>query len=145
MHFAAQTHVDNSFGNSFAFTKTTFWARRVARVAKCLAPSNACMSPRTKCTGKAVRVECLKHRAREFIGTDESVFGNESGRGNACHGVRTFHGLAVSHHQRKQRLWTASISGKAIPKFIMLAKRGLQIPLHGDGMATRSYMHVRMP
>ena len=31
---------------------------------------------------------------------------------------------------------------KAIPKFIMLAKRGLQIPLHGDGMSTRSYMHV---
>ena len=24
----------------------------------------------------------------------------------------------------------------------MLAKRGLQIPLHRDGMATRSYMHV---
>jgi dTDP-D-glucose 4,6-dehydratase len=24
MQFAAQTHVDNSFGNSFEFTKTTF-------------------------------------------------------------------------------------------------------------------------
>jgi dTDP-D-glucose 4,6-dehydratase len=31
---------------------------------------------------------------------------------------------------------------KAIPKFIMLARNGAQIPLHGDGQATRSYMHV---
>ncbi len=31
---------------------------------------------------------------------------------------------------------------KAIPKFIMLAKKGMKIPIHGDGLATRSYMHV---
>lgn len=31
---------------------------------------------------------------------------------------------------------------KAIPKFILLAMNGLKIPIHGDGMATRSYMHV---
>ena len=31
---------------------------------------------------------------------------------------------------------------KAIPKFIILASRGKQIALHGDGLATRSYMHV---
>jgi dTDP-D-glucose 4,6-dehydratase len=31
---------------------------------------------------------------------------------------------------------------KAIPKFIMLARNGLKIPIHGDGLASRSYMHV---
>jgi UDP-glucose 4,6-dehydratase len=31
---------------------------------------------------------------------------------------------------------------KAIPKFIMLARNGARIPIHGDGQATRSYMHV---
>ena len=31
---------------------------------------------------------------------------------------------------------------KAIPKFIMLARSGAKIPIHGDGLATRSYMHV---
>lgn len=31
---------------------------------------------------------------------------------------------------------------KAIPKFAILASRGEKISLHGDGLATRSYMHV---
>ena len=31
---------------------------------------------------------------------------------------------------------------KATPKFILLAQNGAQIPIHGDGLATRSYMHV---
>jgi dTDP-D-glucose 4,6-dehydratase len=30
---------------------------------------------------------------------------------------------------------------KTIPKFIMLAKNGMEIPIHGDGLATH-YMHV---
>ena len=30
---------------------------------------------------------------------------------------------------------------KVIPKFIMLARNGARIPIHGDGQATRSYMH----
>ena len=31
---------------------------------------------------------------------------------------------------------------KAIPKFVILASRGERVPIHGDGRATRSYMHV---
>ena len=29
MHFAAQTHVDNSFGNSFAFTQAKHWGDNI--------------------------------------------------------------------------------------------------------------------
>ena len=31
---------------------------------------------------------------------------------------------------------------KVIPKFSVLAKHGEKISIHGDGTATRSYMHV---
>lgn len=31
---------------------------------------------------------------------------------------------------------------KAIPKFTLLASRGDDIPIHGDGGATRSYLYV---
>ena len=31
---------------------------------------------------------------------------------------------------------------KAVPKFTILASMGEKIPIHGDGLATRSYMHV---
>lgn len=31
---------------------------------------------------------------------------------------------------------------KMIPKFILRARRGLDLPIHGDGMAVRSYLYV---
>lgn len=31
---------------------------------------------------------------------------------------------------------------KAIPKFTLLASRGDDLPIHGDGGATRSYLYV---
>jgi dTDP-D-glucose 4,6-dehydratase len=31
---------------------------------------------------------------------------------------------------------------KMIPKFIYRAQRGLELPIHGDGLATRSYLYV---
>ena len=32
---------------------------------------------------------------------------------------------------------------KLIPKMTLLAKRGAKLPIHGDGEAVRSYLHVR--
>lgn len=30
----------------------------------------------------------------------------------------------------------------AVPKFVLLASRGERLPVHGDGLATRSYLYV---
>jgi dTDP-D-glucose 4,6-dehydratase len=31
---------------------------------------------------------------------------------------------------------------KLVPKFVLLASRGEQLPVHGDGLSTRSYLYV---
>lgn len=50
--------------------------------------------------------------------------------------------VATHHHSWKQRLGPNEYPEKMISKFSVLAKRGEKISIHGDGTATRSYMHV---
>ena len=145
MHFAAQTHVDNSFGNSFAFTKNNILGTHV-------------LLESCKMLGTIKR---FLH-----VSTDE-VYGESSYELNASNtehaslleptnpysATKAGAEMLVMAYGRSYDLPYLITRGnnvygphqfpeKAIPKFIMLAKRGLQIPLHGDGMATRSYMHV---
>ena len=35
-----------------------------------------------------------------------------------------------------------SAPSSTVPKFALLASRGERLPVHGDGSATRSYLHV---
>ena len=145
MHFAAQTHVDNSFGNSFEFTKNNI-------------------------QGTHVLLESIKSvgNIRRFlhVSTDE-VYGESSHELNQANvesvslleptnpysATKAGAEMLVMAYGRSYNLPYIITRGnnvygphqypeKAIPKFIMLAKNGEKIPIHGDGLATRSYMHV---
>ena len=67
---------------------------------------------------------------------------DQGGRGDARHGVWMLVRVATHHHSWKQRLGPNEYPEKMILKFAVLAKRGEKISIHGDGTATRSYMHV---
>lgn len=145
MHFAAQTHVDNSFGNSFAFTENNI-------------------------VGTHVLLESSKilGTIRRFlhVSTDE-VYGESSYELNEANSERTSlleptnpysaskagAEMLVMAYGRSYDMPFIITRGnnvygphqfpeKAIPKFIMLAQGGKNIPIHGNGLATRSYMHV---
>lgn len=145
MHFAAQTHVDNSFGNSFEFSVNNF-------------------------DGTHVLLECAKeHKLLErfvHVSTDE-VYGEssfESGNSNKEHtsllqptnpyaATKAGAEMLVMAYGQSCGLKYIITRGnnvygphqypeKAIPKFISLLHRQRKIPIHGDGLAVRSYMHV---
>ena len=145
LHFAAQTHVDNSFGNSFEFTENNIRGTHVLLEA-------------VKTLGTIKR---FLH-----VSTDE-VYGESSYELDAANvehtslleptnpysATKAGAEMLVMAYGRSYNLPYMITRGnnvygphqypeKAIPKFIMLARNGQQIPLHGDGMATRSYMHV---
>ena len=40
------------------------------------------------------------------------------------------------------RLARVQFPEKAIPKFILRAQRGQDLPIHGDGLSVRSYLYV---
>ena len=145
MHFAAQTHVDNSFGNSFAFTKDNI-------------------------EGTHVLLEAVTEfgNVRRFIhvSTDE-VYGESSyelGESNFEHtsvlkptnpysaskaaaemlvmAYGTSYNLPYIITRGNNVYGPHQFPEKAVPKFILLAIAGKKLPVHGNGSAKRSYMYV---
>lgn len=143
MHFAAQTHVDNSFGNSFEFTKNNIYGTHVLL--------EAC-----KVTGQIRRF--IHVSTDEVYGeTDEdAVVGNHEASQllptNPYSATKAGAEMLVMAYGRSYGLPVITTRGnnvygpnqfpeKLIPKFILLAMRGQQLPIHGDGSNVRSYLY----
>lgn len=143
MHFAAQTHVDNSFGNSFEFTKNNIYGTHVLL--------EAC-----KVTGQIRRF--IHVSTDEVYGeTDENaVVGNHEASQllptNPYSATKAGAEMLVMAYGRSYGLPVITTRGnnvygpnqfpeKLIPKFILLAMRGQSLPIHGDGSNVRSYLY----
>jgi dTDP-glucose 4,6-dehydratase len=140
-----QTHVDNSFGNSLAFTMNNTYGTHVLLEA------------------------ARKHgKIRRFINvsTDE-VYGESSlNKDSGCDETSTLEPtnpysaakagaeMMVKSYMTSYKLPCIITRGnnvygphqfpeKLIPKMTLLANRGDMLPVHGDGKAVRSYLHVR--
>lgn len=143
MHFAAQTHVDNSFGNSFEFTKNNIYGTHVLL--------EAC-----KVTGQIRRF--IHVSTDEVYGeTDEdAVVGNHEASQllptNPYSATKAGAEMLVMAYGRSYGLPVITTRGnnvygpnqfpeKLIPKFILLAMQGKSLPIHGDGANVRSYLY----
>ncbi|KAH9798599.1 trifunctional UDP-glucose 4,6-dehydratase/UDP-4-keto-6-deoxy-D-glucose 3,5-epimerase/UDP-4-keto-L-rhamnose-reductase RHM1 [Citrus sinensis] len=143
MHFAAQTHVDNSFGNSFEFTNNNIYGTHVLL--------EAC-----KLTGQVKRF--IHVSTDEVYGeTDmESDIGNPEASQllptNPYSATKAGAEMLVMAYHRSYGLPTITTRGnnvygpnqfpeKLIPKFILLAMKGQQLPIHGNGSNVRSYLY----
>jgi len=145
IHFAAETHVDNSFGNSLEFTVTNVLGTHVllesARLCKqqirrfihvstdevygeaaleavepCTAASP--LNPTNPYAATKVAAEFLVNSYRLSFNLPTIIT-----RGNNVYGPRQY-------------------PEKLIPKFIFLLDRKQPCPLHGDGKNRRSYLYV---
>mmetsp|Transcript_37783 Transcript_37783/g.89711 ORF Transcript_37783/g.89711 Transcript_37783/m.89711 type:complete len:362 (-) Transcript_37783:35-1120(-) len=144
MHFAAQTHVDNSFGNSLEFTMNNTYGTHVLL--------EAC-----RCYGKIRRF--INVSTDEVYG--ETSLGSETGLDEASKMEPTNpYSAAKAGAEMLARAYITSYKmpiiitrgnnvygphqfpEKLIPKFTLLASRGQELPVHGDGGALRSYLFV---
>eukprot|EP00210_Caulerpa_lentillifera_P002994 g2859.t1 len=144
MHFAAQTHVDNSFGNSLAFTMNNTYGTHV-------------LLETSRNYGKIQRF--INVSTDEVYG--ESSFGKDTGLEehstleptNPYSAAKAGAEMLVKAYVNSYRLPCIISRGnnvygphqfpeKMIPKFIILASRGENLPVHGDGLCTRSYLYV---
>ncbi|KAJ4845004.1 Rhm1p, partial [Turnera subulata] len=143
MHFAAQTHVDNSFGNSFEFTKNNIYGTHVLL--------EAC-----KVTGQIKRF--IHVSTDEVYGETEedAVVGNHEASQllptNPYSATKAGAEMLVMAYGRSYGLPVITTRGnnvygpnqfpeKLIPKFILLAMKGSPLPIHGDGSNVRSYLY----
>lgn len=143
MHFAAQTHVDNSFGNSFEFTKNNIYGTHVLL--------EAC-----KVTGQIKRF--IHVSTDEVYGETEedAVVGNheasqllptnpysatKAGAEMLVMAYGSSYGLPVITTRGNNVYGPNQFPEKLIPKFILLAMKGKPLPIHGDGSNVRSYLY----
>lgn len=142
MHFAAQSHVDLSFGNSYDFTTTNVF-------------------------GTHVLLECVKtYRIHKFIhvSTDE-VYGEVKDSDedlmedailaptNPYAASKAAAEMLVQAYRKSFKLPVIIVRSnnvygphqfpeKVIPKFSMLLQRGQKLSLHGNGKHTRRYLYA---
>ncbi|XP_043694803.1 trifunctional UDP-glucose 4,6-dehydratase/UDP-4-keto-6-deoxy-D-glucose 3,5-epimerase/UDP-4-keto-L-rhamnose-reductase RHM1-like [Telopea speciosissima] len=144
MHFAAQTHVDNSFGNSFEFTKNNIYGTHVLL--------EACKAARPK-------VKRFIHVSTdEVYGETEAdaIAGNLEASQllptNPYSATKAGAEMLVMAYARSYGLPVVTTRGnnvygpnqfpeKLIPKLLLLAMRGQKLPIHGDGSNVRSYLY----
>lgn len=143
MHFAAQTHVDNSFGNSFEFTKNNIYGTHVLLEA---------------CKVTAGQIKRFIHVSTDEVygETDgDAVVGNHEASQllptNPYSATKAGAEMLVMAYARSYGLPVITTRGnnvygpnqfpeKLIPKFILLAMEGQPLPIHGDGSNVRSYL-----
>jgi len=142
MHFAAQTHVDNSFGNSLKFTQNNVY-------------------------GTHVLLESAKNNknVKRFIhvSTDE-VYGETKGdvpfgEGTILNPTNPYsatkaaaemlvmayahsYGLPVIVTRGNNVYGPGQYPEKVIPKFCVATMEGKKMTVHGKGGALRSYLHI---
>ena len=144
LHFAAQTHVDNSFGNSSALTMDNTHGTHVLL--------EACRT-----YGKVrrfVNVSTDEVYGETSLGSQDGVHelsrleptnpysAAKAGAEMMAMAYFTSYKLPVITTRGNNVYGPHQFPEKMIPKFCLLASRGKTLPLHGDGMAVRSYLYV---
>lgn len=140
MHFAAHTHVDNSFGNSFHFTQNNIYGTHVLlEVAKkynikrfihvstdevygefdeASASENSILNPTNPYSASKAGAEFIARSYYKSFNLPLIIT-----RGNNVYGPKQY-------------------PEKLIPKFITLLNKGLPCPIHGKGLEKRSFIYV---
>lgn len=145
MHFAAQTHVDNSFGNSLSFTRNNVEGTHVLLEA---------------CRTHGAIKRFIHVSTDEVYGTadattegrreDDAVLAPtnpySASKAAAEMVVRAYHtsyGVPVIITRGNNVYGPGQFPEKIIPKFLLQVQRGLPLTIHGDGRNARHYVHVR--
>lgn len=144
MHFAAQTHVDNSFGNSLAFTMNNTYgthvlleaARMTGTIQRFINVSTDEVYGETS-LGKEHGLQ--EHSTLEPTNPYSAA---KAGAEMMCKAYMTSYKLPIIITRGNNVYGPHQFPEKMIPKFILLANRGADLPVHGDGMAVRSYLYV---
>lgn len=145
MHFAAQTHVDNSFGNSFAFTQSNIYGTHVL-----LECAKTCSTIK-----RFVHVSTDEvYGEGEDFETDPMSENHVLEPTNPYAATKAGAEFLVKSYFRSFKVPCLITRGnnvygphqfpeKLIPKFSCMLMRGKTLTLHGDGSNTRNFLYVK--
>ena len=143
IHAAAQTHVDNSFGNSFAFTENNVMGTHVlAETAKSCG-----------CIKRFIHVSTDEVYGSSYEGEERHVEADALEPTNPYAATKAAAENIIKSYYRSFKLPVIITRGnnvfgphqypeKVIPKFIRRLVNGQKCCIHGDGSNTRHFIYV---
>lgn len=144
LHFAAQTHVDNSFGNSLAFTMNNTYGTHVllesCRVYGQIKRFINVSTDEVYGEGSLGKEEGLDETS--MLEPTNPYSAAKAGAEMMARAYMTSYKMPMIVTRGNNVYGPKQFPEKLIPKFTLLASRGKQLPVHGDGHAVRSYLHV---
>ncbi|KOM48625.1 hypothetical protein LR48_Vigan07g232900 [Vigna angularis] len=143
MHFAAQTHVDNSFGNSMEFTYNNIYGTHV--LLEACRVTNYVKRFIHVSTDEVYGETDLEdnignHETSQLLPTNP-YSATKAGAEMLVMAYHRSYGLPVITSRGNNVYGPNQYPEKLVPKFILLAMRGEKLPIHGDGSNVRSYLH----
>ncbi|KAH7404002.1 hypothetical protein KP509_15G004900 [Ceratopteris richardii] len=145
MHFAAQTHVDKSFGSGFEFTHNNVFCTHVLLEAAKLAGKNIrrfIHVSTDEVYGEAdIDAAVGNHESCRLVPTNPYSASKASSE-MLVMAYMTSYGLPVIVTRGNNVYGPKQYPEKLISKFIALAMHGKPLPIHGDGSNARSYLYV---
>jgi len=143
VHFAAETHVDNSFGNSVAFTYSNVMGTHV--LLESLRASKGQVRRFIHVSTDEVYGSCEDGVAKKEQVVLDPTNPYAATKAAAEHLVMSYlHSfqLPVIITRGNNVYGPRQYPEKLIPKFINRLHRGMKLPLHGDGQNKRSFLYV---
>jgi len=142
MHFAAQSHVDNSFGNSIDFSKTNILGTHVLLEAARLHGIKRFIHVSTDEVYGEGRPDSAPMTEDHVLEPTNPYAATKAG---AEFLVKSFHrsfGLPTIITRSNNVYGPHQYPEKLIPKFINQLLRDRPVTIHGDGMHTRNYLYI---
>ena len=144
LHFAAQTHVDNSFGNSLAFTlNNTLGTHILLEACRKYGALTKFINVSTDEVYGDTTAE-LEHGITEqsTLMPTNPYSAAKAGAEMLCNAYKISYGMPIIITRGNNVYGPGQFPEKLIPKFILLGKMGKPLPVHGNGSAQRSYLYV---
>mmetsp|Transcript_2675 Transcript_2675/g.9712 ORF Transcript_2675/g.9712 Transcript_2675/m.9712 type:complete len:277 (-) Transcript_2675:1955-2785(-) len=144
IHFAASTHVDNSFGNSLEFTRNNVLgthilleaARVYGRIRRFIHVSTDEVYGETATDAVTGKTE------RDVLMPTNPYAASKAGAEMLVNAYKISFGLPIIITRSNNVYGPHQYPEKVIPKFTLMASKGKALPIHGDGSQRRSFVFV---
>lgn len=144
MHFAAQTHVDNSFGNSFAFTQTNIYGTHVLlESAKCCDTIRRFIHVSTdEVYGEGENFETDPMSEEHVLEPTNPYAATKAGAEFLVKSYFRSFKLPCLITRGNNVYGPHQFPEKLVPKFTNMLLRNIPLTIHGDGTNTRNFLYV---
>jgi len=142
IHFAAETHVDSSFGNSLHFTETNvIGTHTLLECAKAYNGFKTIIHMSTDEVYGPIEGESAKETTSIFAPTNPYA-ATKAAAEMICQAYMKSFNLPIIITRCNNAVSKVQHVEKLIPQTIMRLSRGEKIPVHGDGNAKRTFIHT---